>query len=77
MSTFALDTHQAIQKLQTKGFSAEQAEGIVSTLTDTDLVTKSDMRETIANLRADIYKAMLVQTGAIVAILAALYAIVG
>lgn len=38
-----LDTHKTIQKLQAKGFTAEQAEGIVEVLTDSTLVTKDDL----------------------------------
>jgi len=69
MTTIALDTHRAIRRLEAHGFTAEQAEGIVETLADSEFVTNGFLRETIASLKADIYRAMLIQTGAIAAIL--------
>ena len=77
MATIAVDTHQAIQRLQTKGFSQEQAEGIVDVLAGSELATKSDISQAIVDLKAEIFKAMMVQTGATVAILSALYAMFG
>ena len=44
MNAFTLDTYKTVQKLQAKGFSVEQAEGIIDTLTDSDLVTKSELQ---------------------------------
>lgn len=44
MASISLDTLKTVQKLQTKGFTAEQAEGIVETLTESELVTKSDLK---------------------------------
>ena len=68
MNTIALDTHKTIRKLQTRGFSEEQAEGIIDALTESDLATKSDLRSEISGLEMRIYRAMLVQTGVIAAI---------
>jgi len=51
MTTITLDTFKTVQKLQTKGFSAAQAEGIVSTLTESEIVTKSDLRIAVADLK--------------------------
>lgn len=77
MSTIALDTLKTVQKLKAQGFSDAQAEGIVSTITESELLTKSDLREAQADLTAKMYIAMLVQTGAIVAILAAVQGMLG
>ncbi|MGD1885462.1 MAG: hypothetical protein ACFB11_24710 [Paracoccaceae bacterium] len=60
MNTIALDTHKTIRKLQTRGFSEEQAEGIIDALTESDLATKSDLRSEISGLEMRIYRAMLV-----------------
>lgn len=43
MSTIAIDTYKTIQKLQEKGFSLEPAEGVVEALTESALVTKTDL----------------------------------
>lgn len=77
MTTIALDTNRAVKRLRAHGFTNEQAEGIVETLADSEFVTKGDMREANSELKADIFKAMLVQTGAIVAILATLFTMFG
>ena len=68
MNTIALDTHKTIRKLQTRGFSEEQAEGIIDALKESDLATKSDLRSEISGLEMRIYRALLVQTGVIAAI---------
>ena len=68
MNTIALDTLKTVQKLQTQGFTAKQAEGIVDALTESELVTKADLRSTVGELETRLYRAMLVQTGAIAAI---------
>ena len=54
MNAIALDTYKTIQKLQTKGFSADQAEGIVDALTESELVTKQDLKLAIAELKSDL-----------------------
>ena len=54
MNAVTLDTYKTIQKLQTKGFSVEQAEGIVDALTESELVTKSDLRAGLTELKADL-----------------------
>ena len=77
MNTFALDTHRAVERLEAKGFDRQQAEGIVQTLTDSELASTSTVREANSELKADLYRAMLIQTGAIVGILAALYNMFG
>ena len=54
MNAVTLDMYKTIQKLQTKRFSVEQAEGIVDALTESELVTKSDLRAGLTELKADL-----------------------
>lgn len=63
-----MDTHKTIRELQTRGFSEEQAEGIIDALTESQLVTKNDLTSAISGLEMRLYRAMLIQTGAIAAI---------
>ena len=85
MNATTFDTHQAVRRLEAAGIETHQAEAIVSEMRDaagvdltdfatkTDLATtKADLEATIAGLRADLYRALWIQGGAIVAILAAL-----
>lgn len=76
MSTIALDTYKTIQKLQTKGFSLEQAEGVVEALTESELVTKLELKTELAGLRTDIYRAMMLQTRTIIGALIAIMALI-
>lgn len=66
MTAITLDTYKTIQKLQTKGFSAEQAEGIVDALTESELVTKSDLRVAISDLKVWVSLMLLAQGSLIV-----------
>ncbi len=54
MNAVALDTLKTVQKLQTKGFTPEQAEGIVDALTESELVTKQDLRLGLTELKSDL-----------------------
>lgn len=72
MSSISIDTYKTIQKLQTKGFSLEQAEGVVDALTESELVTKADLETGLVSLRTDIYRAMMLQTGTIIGALIAI-----
>jgi hypothetical protein len=58
MSTIALDTHEIVKKLQTRGFKPEQAEGITDALKDSfqanELATKADLEHSIEKLRLEI-----------------------
>jgi hypothetical protein len=48
MDIAIIDTHKLISKLQQRGFSAQQAEGITEALRDLDvsgLATKADLQE--------------------------------
>jgi hypothetical protein len=76
MSSIALDTYKTIQKLQGKGFSLEQAEGVIEALTESELVTRSDLVAEMASLRIDVYRAMMLQTGAIVGVLVAILTLI-
>lgn len=66
MNAVTLDTYKTIQNLQTKGFTAEQAEGIVDALTESELVTKSDLRLAIADLKVWVALMLLAQGSLIV-----------
>ena len=68
MNTFTIDTNNAIQRLEAKGFSRTQAEGVVDVLSNSRLVTIDYMDKRFSDFEAKIYKAMLIQTGAIAAV---------
>lgn len=65
MNAVTLDTYKTIHNLQAKGFSVEQAEAIVDALTQSELVTKSDLTFALGDLEGRMYRAMLLQTGVI------------
>jgi len=72
MQTLVVDTNGIIKKLEQRGFSRTQAEGITSALKELDLsalATKADLKD----LKLDIYKflfaAMSAQTALIVGLL--------
>lgn len=44
MNTFAIDKYKTINKLKAKGFSTEQAEGIIETIVESDLVTNGTFK---------------------------------
>ena len=53
MATLVIDTYRISQKLQSKGYTKDQAEGFIETLQDLDLesfATKEDIR----SIKADI-----------------------
>lgn len=54
MATIALDTHKSIQKLVAKGFTQEQAEGLIEVLTESELVTRQYLDTRLAEMRAGI-----------------------
>jgi len=74
----ASTTLTALEKLENAGFDRTQATAIVGAYEQADseqaekLATKADL----ADLRADLYRALWLQTGAIVAAVAGLLAIV-
>jgi hypothetical protein len=44
MNTLAIDTYKTINKLKAKGFTTEQAEGIIETITESDYVTNGSFK---------------------------------
>ena len=81
MSAAAFDTLSAAQDLEAAGIERRQAEAIAKAINHGDerAATKADLATAIAelkadnaSLRADLYRALWIQGGAIVAILTAL-----
>ena len=58
------DTHDVVQRLQAKGASKDLAEEIVATIKSasvaSDPATKADLATVEGNLRAELYRALLV-----------------
>lgn len=58
------DTHEVVQRLQAKGASKDLAEEIVATITaasiSSDPANKADLAVVEGNLRAELYKALLI-----------------
>ena len=81
MTASTFDTLSAAQDLEAAGFERRQAEAIAKAINHGDerTATKADLATAIAelkadnaSLRADLYRALWIQGGAIVAILTAL-----
>ena len=81
MTASTFDTLSAAQDLEAAGFERRQAEAIAKAINHGDerAATKADLATAIAelkadnaSLRADLYRALWIQGGAIVAILTAL-----
>ena len=78
MSTRTFNTLTAARKLEAAGIQPEQAAaiadqlGIAATPDLAELATKSDIKSDIANLRAELYRALMFQSGAIIAATVAL-----
>ena len=86
MATAPFDTLRIAQALRDAGFDEKQSEAIVSAIQDSqgriaeNLVTKSDLfavesrlETKILELRADMYRALWMQGGALVMIMVALF----
>lgn len=71
MSTITIDTHKTIQKLMKQGYTEEQAEGFVDALTESELVTKTYLDSKLNELRAEMYKALLIHGLIVVATIVA------
>lgn len=59
MSALTIDTLAVSQILRKRGFSEEQATGVVEALREIDgsqLTTKSDLKEAVADLKVDILR---------------------
>ena len=72
MKTMVLDTNSVIKKLEQRGFSRAQAEGITEALKELDtsnLVTKADLTAFEARLYKFFFTAMSAQTVLIVALI--------
>ena len=50
MNTVAIDTYKTINKLKAKGFSTEQAEGIIDTITEYDYVTNGTLKSMLTDV---------------------------
>ena len=78
MSTTTFDTLSAARKLEAAGVERRRAEAHAEALREAagaardEYATKADLDAAIATLRADPYRALRIQGGAIVAILTAL-----
>lgn len=82
MATITFDTRKAVRHLQDAGFSDTQADAMVDTLTEafTDTVaTKADLkaeigsvRAEIADLKAEVFRALWIQGAGIVALIVGL-----
>jgi hypothetical protein len=69
------DTHKLIAKLQQKGFSAQQAEGITDAIKEVDasaLVTKTDLQEVKLDLIKWMVGTQLAYGAIIIAVLVAI-----
>ena len=88
MSTSAFDALDAMRRLEQAGMERAQAEATVETIRDaqSELATKADLqsglttlehrlRTVLAELRADLYRALWIQGAGIVAIICAYIAI--
>ena len=83
MTGTTMDTHTIVRELQNTGFKVDQAEAITRAIRsffqlDQDrAIIKEHLDLEIAKLRGDLYRAMLIQGGAIVAIITGVNAITG
>ena len=64
MSAVAFDTLKLATKLEKAGFSPEQAKGASVTLAESldgsSLATKSDIKESVAELKVDIFRWLII-----------------
>jgi len=66
MSTIAIDTYKTINKLIEKGYTKEQAEGLVEALTESSLVSKDDLASAVKDLKIWVLIMLLAQAALIV-----------
>lgn len=71
MGTVAFDTHKVVKDLKRAGFNDEQAEAVVSAVGEAvgETVATKAALEPLAT-KADLYRALWIQTGAILAAVA-------
>ena len=78
MTGTTFDSLTAARDLEAAGFERRQAEALAKAMRDVagadreEFATKADLTTAVAVLRADLYRALWIQGGAIVAILTAL-----
>ena len=74
MASTSFDTLRAAHDLEAAGFERKQAEAIATAINHGDerAATKADLDASISGLEARMYRALWIQGGAIVAILAGL-----
>ena len=78
MTGTTFDSLTAARDLEAAGFERRQAKALAKAMRDAagadreELATKADLTTAVAVLRADLYRALWIQGGAIVAILTAL-----
>ena len=59
MQTLVIDTNGIVKKLEQRGFSRTQAEGITDALKELDtssLVTKADLKDALSSMETRLYK---------------------
>ena len=71
MATITFDTYKAVTSLKSRGFSEDQAKGMIETLQEIDM-SEFASKEDLNDLRLDMYKAMAAQTILIVGLIATL-----
>ena len=78
MTGTTFDSLTAARDLEAAGFERRQAEALAKAMRDVagadreEFATKADLTTAVAVLRADLYRALWIQGGAVVAILTAL-----
>jgi len=74
MNTIAIDTYKTIQKLKVKGFTQDQAEGVIEALTESAFLTKDDLQIAVRDLKIWVLGLLMAQFIAIVGTLGGLLA---
>jgi hypothetical protein len=72
MQTLVVDTNGIVKKLEQRGFSRTQAEGVTEVLKELDtsnLVTKADLTNGLQSLKVDFEKALHRQTWGLVGVI--------
>jgi len=81
MATYTIDTHATIRELVNAGMDSRQAEVVVAAISrsDAELATKADLkaeigtiRAEIADLKAEVFRALWIQGAGIVALIVGL-----
>ena len=74
MTTYTLDTHATIRQLEDAGMDSRQAEVVVAAISrsDSELATKADLSAAIANLKAEVFRALWIQGAGIVVLIVTL-----